>query len=517
MSSFTYVPERADRAVNFFRKRLHFVKGRQHAGKPFELAPWQEDEIIRPLFGTIEDGTGLRWYREAFLGIPRKAGKTALGAGIALYTLTADSEPGAEVYSCAKSRGQARKLFEVASEMVRTEPRLNSRVEIFSNSLTVSATFSKYEVLSSDAGVQHGADSHAVMFDELHTQRTRELWDVMRTSTASRQQPIFFTMTTAGGEKHNENICYAEWERARKVRDGILTGVRMLPVIYEVDPEHEDWKDPATWARVNPNYPVTPTSTYLTEEFKKALESPANELVFKQLHLNIWPDTQLAKWIPMDRWMQCAGSVDKEALRGRTCYAGLDLSTVHDLSAFVLVFPMEDTYKVIPFFWVPESKMLERSQRDGVPYNVWCHQGFIEMTAGDVVDYDVIRKRINELSKLYNIEEIAYDRRFAGQIVTQLMSDGLTPVGFGQGMDSMSSPSKELIRLISQRRIEHGDNPVLRWMASNAVAVTNDTEDIKVVKGKSVDRIDGIVALIMALGRIIVQAAPRTPWRLRVI
>jgi phage terminase large subunit-like protein len=489
----------ADRACRFFDTYLRHVKGRW-AGKPMDLAPWQRDRIIRPLFGELR-ANGTRQYRQSLICIPRKNGKSTLSAGIALYLLFGDREPGAEIYSAAADRDQAAIVFDAARAMVESSPALSKRCKVYRRAICVPATNSVYRVLSADAPTKHGLNAHGVIFDELHAQPKRDLWDVLTTSTGARSQPLVVAITTAGYDKHS--ICYEVYDYAKKVEQGVIDDPAFLPVLYEAD-AGADFSDPEQWAKANPNLNVSVNTDYFEAEAAKARELPSYENTFRQLHLNQWTE-QATRWLPMERWNAVTDPVEPKALEGRACYAGLDLSTTTDLSALVLLFPDDKGgYDVLPFFWVPMEGARRRERRDRVPYLTWIAQNHIEATPGNVIDYDVIRARINQLRERFNIIEIAADRWNATQIITQLVGDGFNVVPFGQGFASMTAPTKECEKLVVSGKLRHGGNPVLKWMASNVSVELDPAGNIKPSKRTSTDRIDGMVATIMALGRAMV-------------
>lgn len=486
----------ANRAVEFFERFLRHVKGKW-AGSWFELLPWQRDEIIRPLFGWKRpDGT--RKYRTAYIEIPRKNGKSTLCSGIALYLLFADGEPGAEVYSAAGDRDQAAIVFEAAKEMVLASPALKKRAQVFKRSIVVPATASSYKVLSADAPTKHGLNAHGIVFDELHVQPNRELWDVLTTSTGAREQPLVVAITTAGYDRNS--ICWEQHEYARKVLDGVIDDPSFFAYIAAAD-EDDDWRDPRIWAKANPGLGVTVKMEYLEQEARRATEVPAYQNTFRRLHLNQWTQ-QEKRWLDLATWDATAGLVVPERLKGRKCYAGLDLASTTDIAALVLLFPMEDeVLEVLPFFWIPEENIRERENRDRVPYSTWVRQGLVIPTSGNVIDYGAIRKKINDLGSVYNILEIGHDPWNATQLALDLEGDGFTMIPIRQGFASLSPPTKELLNLVLSKRLRHGGNPVLRWMADSMVVKTDPAGNIKPDKSKSTARIDGIVALIMAIDR----------------
>lgn len=495
---FWFDDQAADRVIQFFERFLRHTKGRW-AGSRFELMEWQKEDIIRPLFGwKRKDGT--RRYRTAYIEIPRKNGKSTLSAGIGLYLLSADNEPGAEVYSAAADRDQAAIVFDQAKAMIQGSPALDKRAEVFKRSIVIPKTASSYKVLSADAHTKHGLNAHGVIFDELHAQPNRDLWDVLTTSTGAREQPLVVAITTAGFDRNS--ICWEQHEYARKILDRVIEDPSFFAYIAAAD-ETDDWTDPGTWKKANPGLGQTVKLDYLEQECKRAQESPAYQNTFRRLHLNQWTQ-QETRYIPMDAWDASAGIVVPEKLKDRECYGGLDLASTTDIAALTLVFPPLDEgepFEVLPFFWIPQENMRERVKRDRVPYDAWERQGMVEATPGNVIDYSAIRKKIEQLHTIYNIKEIAFDRWGATQLSQDLDGAGFTVVPFGQGFASMSAPTKELLNLVISKRLRHGGNPVLRWMADNMVVRQDSAGNVKPDKGKSTEKIDGMVALVMALDR----------------
>ena len=489
-----YDKEAADRAIGFFRDCLIHVKG-EKAGLPFELDNWQED-IVGALFGWKRpDGT--RRFRTAYIEIPRKNGKSTLCAGLALYMLYCDGEAGGEVYSAAAEREQASIVFDIAAQMVQSEPILRDSSKTFRKSIAVEKTASTYRVLSADAYTKHGLNASAIIFDELHAQPNRDLWDVLATSTGARTQPLTIAITTAGYDRNS--ICYEQNQYAQKVRDGVIEDDSFLPIIYSADKE-DDFKLEATWIKANPAYGISIRKDYLEREAMKAAELPSYENTFKRLHLNMWTE-QATRWIPLDRW---DSAEPFNAFDGRPCWAGLDLASTTDIAAFVMVAPDHDgAIDVVPVFWIPEENAHARERRDRVPYEAWAKQGLIRLTSGDVIDYDQIREDIIKLAEEFNIQEIAVDRWNSSQLVTQLEGElsHINMAMFGQGYRSMSSPCKLLLQLVLSDKCRHGGNPVMRWMMSNVAIESDAAANIKLSKKKSTEKIDGIVALVMALAR----------------
>jgi len=502
--------ERADAIVQFFREELKHTKGRW-AGRPFDLLPWQE-EIVRDLFGTLNPN-GKRQYRTAFIAVPRKAGKSTLAAGIAL-SLLLEGEPGAEVYSAAADRDQAAIVFEQAKGMVEASRRLAREVKVYRRALFVPRFGATYKVLSADAPTKHGLNAHGIVFDELHAQPNRELWDVLTTSVGAREQPLIVAITTAGYDR--ESICYEVYQYAKRVRDGIIEDPSFYAAIYEAE-EDDDWTTPEVWQKANPSLGVTVPLEFYQGEFQKAQEMPSYQNTFRRFYLNQWVQQQ-SRWIDLTLWDENAGDenaglVVEEKLAGRTCYGGLDLSAVSDLTAWVMIFPHDDdpeTIDVLARFWCPEAKLHDSSNKYRHQYQAWVRQGFLQVTPGDAVDYAFIKRQVLEDARRFNLIDLNIDRLFQGyQVGTDLQEEGLTVVGMGQGWLSMAGPMKEFERRLLARKIRHGGNPVLRFMADSVVVKQDPAGNLKVDKANSQARVDGIVALVMALDRAIRHEQPQ--------
>ena len=496
-----YDKDAADYAVNFIQCLSH-TKG-TWAGKPFDLIPWQE-QIVRDVFGILKPN-GYRQFNTAYIEIPKKQGKSELAAAVALLLTCGDGEERAEVYGCAADRQQASIVFEVAADMIRMCPALNKRCKILAATkrIVYLPTNSFYQVLSAEAYSKHGFNIHGVVFDELHTQPNRKLFDVMtKGSGDARMQPLYFLITTAGTD--TQSICYETHQKAKDILAGRKIDPTFYPVIYGAD-ETDDWTDPKVWKKANPSLGITVGIDKVKAACESAKQNPGEENSFRQLRLNQWVK-QAIRWMPMEKWDACAFPVSEDDLEGRVCYGGLDLSSTTDITAFVLVFPPindEDKFWVLPFFWVPEDTLDLRVKRDHVPYDVWMRQGLLFTTEGNVIHYGFIEQFIKRLGERFNIREIAFDRWGAVQMVQNLEGMGFTVVPFGQGFKDMSPPTKELMKLVLEKRIGHGGHPVLRWMMDNIYIRTDPAGNIKADKEKSTEKIDGAVATIMALDRAI--------------
>ncbi|HEL1551665.1 TPA: terminase large subunit, partial [Streptococcus suis] len=482
-----YDKVKADRAVTFINNLSH-TKGKW-AGKRFDLLPWQE-QIVRDLFGIVKED-GNRQFLTAYIEIPKKNGKSELAAAIALYLLYADNEASAEVYGAACDRNQASIVFDVAKQMVQMSRPLEKRSKIMGATKRIvnysNAGF--YQVLSAETGTKHGLNVSGLVFDEIHAQPNRHLYDVLtKGSGDAREQPLFFIITTAGTDRNS--ICYELHTKALDILNGRKKDTSFYPVVYGLSDE-DDWNDEANWRRANPSLGHTIGIDRVREAYQQALDNPAEENVFKQLRLNMWTSSSVA-WIPEHVYAKGNDPIQYESLKGRSCYAGLDLSSTSDITAFVLVFPPrfeEENYIVLPYFWLPEDTLELRCRRDHVLYDVWERHGYIKTTEGNVVHYGFIEKFIEDLSEIYHIKEIAYDRWNATQMVQNLEGMGLTMVPFGQGYKDMSPPSKELYKLMMEGKIQHGGHPVLKWMGQNVVMRQDPAGNIKPDKEKSVEKI----------------------------
>lgn len=512
-------PKAAQLALDFFPECLKHIEG-QMAGQPFVLERWQQASIAN-LFGWKRKDRSRR-YRKVLLYVPRKNGKTPMSAGIELYVFFCDEEQGQQNYIAAANTEQAALDFRWARGMVEREPLLLDRATIyggrggFGHKAIVSATTGSYiKVISADAHTKHGQNPHCVLFDELHAQPNRELFDTFATSFVSlnRRQPLFVCITTADFQR--ESICNEEYDYACKVRDGIVKDSSYLPVIYEADPK-DDWTDPRTWAKANPNLGVSVSQEALQEACDKAKELPQRQNEFKRLHLNIRTERATA-WLDMTHWSACGHDVaDPVAwrqemlaeLRGRQCHAGLDLGSTRDLTALVLIFDEDSDetgpeYILLPWFWCPLDAPARKDPRIRALYETWMRQGFMTGTPGNVADYRLIRSDINDLADAYGIAKLAVDRLFQGaQLCTELLEDGHNVIAHGQGYLSMAAPTKAFEESVIAHKLRHGNNPVLNWMAANVTVAQDQAGNLKPTKPgeNSPLKIDGIVAAIMGMG-----------------
>jgi phage terminase large subunit-like protein len=494
---YTFDVAAANRACEFFELQLRHSQG-EWAGQLFILQPWQRG-IVRRLFGWKRpDGT--RRYRKLYCEIPRKNGKSTFAAGLALLLTSADGEGGAKVYGAATDKNQAKLVYDEACNMVNASEALKKRCEVFTTAIMHRKSLSSYRAISSEGKNKDGLNIHGLVIDELHEwdRRSRKFWGKLHTAQGSRRQPLTAIFTTAGDDP--TSLWAEERAYARKIDAGTVINDEYLAILYGAK-ETDDWKDPAVWKRANPNYGVSLNPEYLKSQFKEALDKPSAEADFKRYHLNLLIE-KAASWMPMPRWDRCAGTFDLKELLGQRCWGGLDLSRRTDITAWVKIFKRELQYLVVPRFWIPLDGIEERSRRDGVDYGEWVEQGLVTATPGDVIDYSWIRSEIIADSRAYEIVDMGYDPYGATQLCIELKDQHqINCTEVIQRPKGMSEPTKEVLNLVLQERIVHGGNPVLRWMAKNARAVRDSNDNDRLVKDQSAGRIDGIVALIMALSR----------------
>lgn len=497
-------PKSAERVRKFFGLLRH-SKG-QFAGKRFDLLDWQWQRVIEPLFGwKMPDGT--RRFRRCGIAVPKKNGKSTLLAGIGMYLLIGDAEPGAEVYSLGADRKQASIIFNEAANMVRASDALSTRIRIRDSikQMMYPAGKAVYEAFSGEFGTKDGYNANGVLFDELHAQPDDRLWNVLRFAGASRRQPLLFWISTAGVDR--ESICYLQWRNAKDIQESRAVDISLLPLIYEAE-ETDDPYSEETWAKVNPSYGITISKRDMQEAAEEARQNPALENNFRRLRLNQWT-RQESKWISSEHWDACKAEFTAKSLRRKPCWAGLDLATTTDLNALVLLFRDGPKYRVLPFFWAPEAALRgrERSNRQRIDH--WARAGFIKLTEGNSVDHNVIRNDINKLSTQYEFNEISIDPFGAMYLATQLQDDGFEVEFVRQGFLSISPATKEFERLVVNALLEHNGNPVMDWMFSNITIETDASGNVKLSKAKSHEKIDGFAALMTALARAIKKSGPK--------
>lgn len=491
-------PDVAQHRINFYARFLRHSKG-EWARKPVHLSPWQ-CFVVGSVFGwKRRDGT--RRFRYVYDELPRKNGKSTLLAGVGLDMLTCDGEPGAEIYAAATKRDQARIIFDEAKRMVTTSPDLLRVVSRFKLNLSVDVTNSKFEPLSSDDRTLDGLNPHCVLVDELHRHRTRALLDVMDTALGARRQPLLWIITTAGDDSP-ESVYAAENDYAIKVLEGVVEDDDVFAFIATID-KGDRWDDPVAWAKANPNLGISVKRDDLERQARKAGKSPGALNAFKRLRLNVRTASAEAA-IDMATWARNSrGRFDPDKLERTRCWGGLDLSSKIDITAFIKLFEPDESgvMRVASRFWMPSDTLEERADRDRMPYRRWVDEGWIEVTQGNVIDHAEIKAAVLSDSKHFDLQDIAFDPWNATQLSNELTAEGINMVEFIQGLRSYTAPTKELQALVSGRKLDHGNNPVLTVMASNLKVQRDKNLNEMPHKQHSIGRIDGMTALIMAIGR----------------
>lgn len=485
--------------IEFFPRFLRHSKG-QWARQAVELSPWQKF-VIGSVFGW-KRADGSRRFRVVYEELPRKQGKSTKLAGVGIMQLTIDNEGGAEVYSAATKKDQARIIFDEAARMVSASPELRRDVRRFKFNLSIDATSSKFEPLSADEKTLDGLNPSCLLIDELHKHKNRGLLDVLDTAQGARWQPLLWIITTAGDDSP-ESVYAAENDYAVKVLEGTIEDDNLFAFITSID-KTDKWDDPAAWAKANPNLGISVKFDDLERQAQKAAKSPPALSAFKRLRLNV-RTSSAERAIDMETWAKNGlARFDPAEMRGRRCWAGLDLSSKIDISAFVKLFePVEagGRMRVVARFWMPLDTLEERAEKDRVPFRQWVDQGHIEVTPGNVVDHGEIERAVLADNDEHAIGSVAYDPWNATQLAASLLGQGVPMVEFIQGLRSYSEPTKELLNLLVDNRLDHGGNPVLAWMASNLKTQRDKNENLMPHKLHSTGRIDGITALIMAIGR----------------
>lgn len=508
------------RVCEFFEKFLKHSKGRKWAGKPFLLIDWQKYDFIMPLYGwrrpADPDGADrdTRRYRQGTVWMPKKNGKSATASGLGLYHLMGDGEAAPEVYSAAGDLNQARIVHQVASKMVKGSEALSSYAKVLDSTKRIlcEGTDGIYRALSAEADLQEGLDWTAVFFDELHVQKKRVLFDTLASGGIARDEPLFLSISTAG-VYDPESIGWEQWEYCRKVREGIIEDWEFFALAYYTEKD-DDWLDEANWLRANPSLGVTITWAGLRRIFKEAENTPGKQNMVRRYHLNQWTQ-QAERWLDIGLWQKCGG--DQESLDGRECYAGLDLSSKLDLSSLGYVFPpLKPGGRVYTLTrnWMPADNIAKRVRDDKVPYDQWVEQGYLTATPGNIIDQGYIRKAINEDADRFKIIEMGFDEWNGSQIEGELEMDGIKLIELRQGYKVYNKAMKELEKLVKGGLLAHGGDPVLQWAVDNLCVQSDVHMNMKPAKKQSKEKIDPIVAVLMAFSRwLIHKPKPRSIYK----
>lgn len=467
------------------------------AGEPMKLLRWHVEDVIEPLYGWKVKGEDTRRYRLAYLEVPKKNAKSTLLSCLSIWHLIMEGE-GELGCIAAKDRNQAAIIFDETAAMVNRSPELRQMLEVVDSRKTIvcAATGSSMRVISRDAGAAEGPSYSFVFCDELHAWPDRRLFEALRYSGRSRRAPLLATITTAGDRR--DTICWEQHEYAEQVIADPKYDPRFYGKIFAAQPG-DDYFSPAVWKRCNPGMGITMTEEAFAADAQEARNKSSKLNGWLRYSLGVWVESS-QRWIDPEKWAACS-SPPSEPLAGRKCIIGMDLSKSTDLSACVALFPNDDgTFDIDPMFWAPRDLIMERERTDRQPFQHWVNQGWIHATDGNVIDHAAIREYVLEYAKTHQVQKVLMDISGAVQLSVELQGAGLDVESYGQGFRHMSSPTKLLESLTLQQKIRHGGNPVLSWMAGCVTVETNAFEDVRPVKKKSTGRIDGIVALIFALG-----------------
>lgn len=486
----------ASHAINFIEELEHTTG--ECAGKKFILEPWQAF-IIWNLFGFVNPD-GSRRFSRAYIEVPRKNGKSTFSSAVMLYGLIADDEAGAQIYSAATKLDQAMMVFGESVRMAQNTDWLKDAVVVNNsvNNRRIIHEQNLYKPLEWNPNKQDGLNTHMAVIDEYHAHPNDELYNVLFNSMGARRQPLLFTITTAGFNK--ESACFRHRGYCVNVLNGAIKDDALFSMIYTLD-AGDDWMDEKVWAKANPNFGVSVYPRKLQQALTEAKEYAGKEVEFKTKLLNVWTDTEMT-WISDETWRECSGDDD---LSGEYCYGGLDLASTADFCALTLYFPA--MHAIRTWYFLPEDAARKRNDAAGNSIREWIADGHITTTEGNVTDYSFIKAKIVQLATEYDIRDIAFDRFNASQLVIELQNEGITMFPFGQGFVSMSTPTKELERMVKNKQLRHANNPVTRWMMSNVLLRTDPAGNVKIDKAKSGDKVDGPVSVVMALGTAMQSAA----------
>ena len=504
-----YFDEVAADRICWFTENLYHVKGEwAKRRETIKLQPWQKF-ILTTAFGWKRPD-GLRRFRTSYNEIPRKNAKSTLSSGVGLYMLVEDEEAGAEVYSAATTRDQAKIVWNDAKAMVNKDKELQSHrnVEAMAHSIVSMVSGSKFQALSADANSLDGLNIHCALVDELHAHKTREVWDVLETATGSRSQPMIWAITTAGSNR--AGICYEVRNYLTKVLQRIVEDETFFGCIWTIDDE-DNWTEPESWRKANPNYGVSIYPDDLERLAKKAMEVPSATNNFLTKRLNVWVNADTA-WMDMRAWDRCSGDIDIDDFAGEECWLGLDLATKIDVAVKTRLFKRDiegkTNYYVFTEYYVPETAIEEARNSQ---YSGWAIEGRLVATPGNVIDYDYIKSGLRDDCDRFQVQQIAYDPWQATQLATEMFAEGAPMVEVRANVGNFSEPMKELEALVLQGRLHHGGDPVLTWMVSNVVCHEDNKGNIYPRKERPENKIDGVIGLIMALNRALPKEEVEEP------
>ena len=489
-----FLEKQAQLRFDFFEKALTLENG-----EPFILPDWQKF-IVGNLYGWFtKDGN--RRFQQALILVPRKNAKSTLVAGIGIASYFMDDRPYSQYYCVASDRGQATLLKDYGEGFVKRSPALAETIDILTWEMRNKSSHGKWKALHADHSRLDGLNPYWVVFDEFHSQEHDGLDNVINSAFGSQAEYMYIKITTAG-EYKREKPCVRQQHYGEQVLEGTIVRDNFFFINYTID-EGDDWTDPDIWQKANPNLGISKNLKYMADLCQEAQDLPSKQADFNTKQLNVWVESDVV-WMTKELWDDNGGTVREEELNGLRCFGGLDLARTRDLSALVWIFPPQAHLKkwtVLPRFWIPEMDIEERSKNDRVPYQQWRNEKLIQATEGNATDFNFIKRQILEDVARFNVQDIGFDRYQADELVQSLMHEGVDMVSFGQGFISMSMPTGEIERLCLAREMNHGNHKVLAWNCSNCVLETDAAGNIKISKKKSYEKVDGMVALAMAVGR----------------
>jgi phage terminase large subunit-like protein len=505
-----YFDEKKAAKVIKFIELLPHTKGKwAFKRETLIMQPWQKFNIAC-IFGWVKKKDNLRRFTEVYNEIPRKNGKSLTASGVGLYMFALDNEFGAEVYSGATTEKQAWEVFRPARLICKRTPELcqAAGITVNASNMVRAEDGARFEPLIGRPG--DGASPSCSIIDEYHEHTTPELYDTMVTGQGSRDQPLNFIITTAGS--NIAGPCYDKRAQLIRVLEGTIENEQLFGIIYTID-EDDDWTDISSLIKANPNYGVSVGDEYLQSRLRDALQSPSRQAAFKTKHLNVWVGARNA-WMNIQEWGKAPPRKTLDELAGRDCFMALDLASKIDIAAMILLFPPVDgdpLFHVHGKYYLPEDLVEFGATSNSSHYSGWARQDLLTLTPGNIIDFDYIMDDMRDFASKFNVLEVPFDPFQATQLSTQMAAEGLNMVEVGMTVKNLSEPMKQLEVLILSKLIAHGNCPVLTWMASNVTARLDAKDNIFPTKEFTQNKIDGIVSLIMALGRFIVMDSNHNP------
>lgn len=483
--------DKVDKVVNFIRRLRHFTG--THNGKPFELLPYQF-WIICSIFGFYYKGTDKRVTNYVYIELARKQGKTALAAAIALYMLVADGEHGSEVEMVANSAKQAKICFDMSSNFLQSVDRKGKYFKRYRDKIKFDYTKSFLQVLSSDASGNDGYNSNCFILDECHEQPDSRLWDVMCSSQGMRQNPLAIIITTAGFNLYG--FCYQYRNTCTEILSGAKEDDSQFTAIYTLD-DGDDWTDENVWIKANPSLNHTVYKDYLRQQVTKAKNNATLEVGARTKNFNQWLSSSDI-WINNNILLSRTEDVNLNDYKDDSCYMGVDLASVSDMTALSVMIPKDDKLIFKTFYYLPQSALSDNVNAE--LYKQWKRQGYLTITDGNVTDYDYILRDILKVNECLYINQIAYDQYNATQWAINATTEGLPLEPYSQALWHFNRPTKEFERLVKSNKIIIDNNPITRWCFSNVVLKFDHNDNCKPVKAQDMQKIDGVIAMLEALG-----------------